>query len=89
MIAIVSLSVAGLEVYPNPTTDKLTIAINQIGYLENSISVYNNLGQRISVAATMVDHAIIADFSHLNNGLYFLQVYGKDGKLYQGKIIKN
>jgi cyanophycinase-like exopeptidase len=77
-----------IEVYPNPTSDKLTIAINNINCVEHRISIYNNLGQKIFAPTAIANNAIIADFSNFNNGLYFIIVNRKDGKIYQSKIIK-
>lgn len=78
-----------IELYPNPTSDKLTITINNINYSENRISIFNILGQRIYVSNTITNNSIIADFSNLSNGLYYIIVDGKNGKVYQRKIIKN
>jgi cyanophycinase-like exopeptidase len=79
---------AEIELYPNPTSDELTISFNNSNYLENDISVYNYLGQKIALATKTIDNEIIADFSDLSNGLYFVTVFGKDEELYCKKIIK-
>jgi len=77
-----------IELYPNPTNDKVTIAIPNFDNFEQTISVYNYLGQKITVATHFDNNGIIADFSNLNNGLYFIILYSKDGEQFQRKIMK-
>jgi cyanophycinase-like exopeptidase len=78
-----------IKVFPIPTTGKITISINKSNYLENNVSFYNNLGQRIDVTTSFSDDAITADLSSLNNGLYFIKIVGRTGEIYHGKIIKD
>ena len=80
---------AELVIYPNPTSGKLTITINNNNHPINKISTYNNLGKKVFVTTTIADNIITADFSNLNNGLYFVIVEAKNGTIYQQKIIKN
>jgi cyanophycinase-like exopeptidase len=78
-----------IGIYPNPTTDKVKmIWSNKINSV-SQISIYNILGQKVFVPITMADKVVIADFSNLNNGLYFVVGTGKDGKAYERKVIKN
>ncbi len=78
-----------IDVYPNPTSAELIITLKNNNYSENQITFYNSLGQRIDVTTTVKNNAILADFSALKNGFYFLTIEGKEGEIYQRKIIKN
>jgi cyanophycinase-like exopeptidase len=78
-----------IKVFPIPSSGKITISINKNNYLENNVSFYNNLGQRINIATSFSGDAITADLSSLNNGLYFLKIEGKNGEKYNRIVIKN
>jgi cyanophycinase-like exopeptidase len=78
-----------IKVFPIPSSGKITISINKSNYLENNVSFYNNLGQRINIATSFSGDAITADLSSLNNGLYFLKIEGKNGEKYNRIVIKN
>jgi cyanophycinase-like exopeptidase len=80
---------SNINIFPKPTSDKITISIKKSNLLSHDISFYNNLGQRIYVATSISDDAIIADLSFLNKGLYFIKIKGRNGENYIGKVIKN
>ena len=71
-------SVVGLNVFPNPVSENLTI---EFGLEETSlldVSVYNTLGQKV---ATIADENFVAgnqmlnfDASALSNGIYYVQL---------------
>ena len=61
-----------IEVYPNPVSDVLYV--KNLPCEQVDFSIYNALGQEI--AASSSDGMI--SVSDLNEGLYFLQIRGKD-----------
>lgn len=88
-LSVNNLSVdSEIEIYPNPTTDIVTMVFNGDFNSENQIYIYNNLGQEIYVTITNANNHIVADLSNLDNGLYLIKINGKKGKIYQNKIIK-
>jgi hypothetical protein len=90
LLSINNLSIdSEIEIYPNPTVDKVTIEFISGRNDENKINIYNNLGIKINVSTVVQENAVIADFEKLNSGFYFLEIRGQDGKLNQYKIIKN
>jgi hypothetical protein len=66
-------------VFPNPTSDVITIKINSLDFSE----LYNSLGQRI-----LVSKSPDISLSNLKAGLYFVKVFDKSGREFTKKIIK-
>ncbi len=66
-------------VFPNPTSDVITIKINSLDFSE----LYNALGQRI-----LVSKSPDISLSGLKAGLYFIKVFDKSGREFIKKIIK-
>lgn len=66
-------------VFPNPTSDVITIKINSLDFSE----LYNALGQRI-----LVSKSPDISLSGLKVGLYFVKVFDKSGREFTKKIIK-
>lgn len=61
---------SGLKVFPNPVTDKVTVSYSSP---INSITVYNLLGQKLSVDKTAATDVVL-DFSALSAGTYILKI---------------
>ncbi len=78
-----------IAIYPNPTTDKVTIAFSTDFNAENKITVYNNLGRKVFVATKIEKNTVIANFENLVNGMYFIEITGNDRKVNQFKVVKN
>ena len=74
-----------IEIYPNPTTGKLTIGYPISDMRLSNIKIYDIVGKlQESRISEIGKSEIEIDISHLANGLYFLKV---DNRMY--KIIKN
>ena len=69
------------SVYPNPTSDILTI---QSGTTFTRIEIYNQAGQLI-ISKSNLDKI---DVSELNQGLYFIKVIDEEGNFGISKIVK-
>ncbi len=77
-----------ITAFPNPTSDKITISIDN-GIDEScDILVINNLGQRMQLNHSMVNSQSVLDFKALEEGIYFLLIRLKNGTIYKKKIIK-
>lgn len=66
-------------VYPNPTSDKITIAINDESYSELTIKCLDILGNNLYEASTF-NKLIQVDMSSFSKGVYFIQLLRKDEK---------
>ncbi|MGB0974673.1 MAG: DUF4832 domain-containing protein [Flavobacteriaceae bacterium] len=68
-----SIDVQELKVYPNPTTDVLTIELNDVS--EYSIALYNVVGQLVNTQNTFESSNICRfNTKHLKNGVYILKI---------------
>jgi hypothetical protein len=71
---------ANISVYPNPAHGTATVEIKDAKV--GSVSVINNLGQRISAQAKGAgQEKLTLDVSALKPGLYFVQIWSADGQL--------
>lgn len=73
------------SIFPNPTTDKITI---KTSYNSNDLSyiIYDQIGRQI-VSGRIEKQTTTADISKLEAGIYFLQINGQNKQTF--KIIKN
>ena len=67
--------------FPNPVSDKLTIKTNSQNF---QIKLYNQLGQLLM---SEVNESVL-DVSHLNVGIYYLQILSEKDDIDSFKIIK-
>lgn len=72
---------AKIVVYPNPTTDFVTVSLSNAAAIQK-ISVYNNLGQLVRS-----ENNNTVSLQNLANGTYYLTIYTAEGN-YSKKIIK-
>ncbi len=69
-----------IEISPNPTNGIVNIS----GVNIDNVLIYNNKGQIISKSTKN-----IVNIENFSDGIYFIKVISKDGKVYNQKIIKN
>ena len=72
---------AKITVYPNPTTDFVTVSLSNAAAIQK-ISVYNNLGQLVRS-----ENKNTVSLQNLANGNYYLTIFTAEGN-YSKKIIK-
>jgi hypothetical protein len=72
------------ELYPNPSNDNLNI---RTGIINTKLVIANTLGQIVYESALDLTESII-DISHLECGIYFVQLIS-NGKTQSKKFIKN
>lgn len=72
-----------LVVFPNPTTG----VVNIIGKNSKTAEVYNGLGQHLA-SASGEDEQITIDLDDLPVGIYFVNIFEKDGRKCVRKIVK-
>lgn len=85
-VGIVSDLLAGIEMYPNPTTGILTIELHDNGI--DKIEVYDVLGKCHMVKKDMVSQKISLDMSTFTEGVYFVKLYYGQNSLVNKVIIK-
>ncbi len=74
------------SVFPNPTTNKITIRITDKSYAAQTIELRNVVGALIKTCNISSDETIV-DLSSYANGIYFIKVNTKAGSSTQ-KIVK-
>ncbi|MEI8047889.1 MAG: T9SS type A sorting domain-containing protein [Bacteroidota bacterium] len=80
----------GLNVFPNPASDQLTISFVDATSTALTVKIFNQLGKEVykSSATNSADHSQMQiDISHLNSGTYIVQMIG-DGKIYSKHFVK-
>lgn len=61
------------DIYPNPTSDKLTIALPSQQKSKSILQIYNTMG--VLVKTVDINHSsIVIDISELSSGLYFIRM---------------
>jgi PKD repeat protein len=69
-----------IDLYPNPTNDKITIGINDLSLTEGFVSILDITGKIIKVESIQVnaENKMMLDLSNLSNGVYFIKIENDD-----------
>ena len=70
-----------LKIYPNPTSDFLSIEVTG----KSDFKLINSIGQ--TVISKSIEGKTSVDVRNLKQGLYFVQLQAKDGKISTAKVI--
>jgi len=75
-----------LEIFPNPTTDRVTIKTDE---MINRVSIYSLMGQQLDVATSQTgqSHQQTIDLSKYPKGVYLIEIGFEDGNVVTGRII--
>ena len=65
-----------IKIFPNPASDKVTVACNNCQPAGNSLSIYNSVGKR--VAEMTFSGQITIDISDFTVGLYVISINGEE-----------
>ena len=85
LIGINEHSSISFSTYPNPTSGKLSITLEEGN--ATSVTIRNSLGQILLIDKTRATNQLELDISAYPTGLYFLQLE-VDGQLMTKKIVK-
>lgn len=85
--AINNLQTEQLNIYPNPATTSVTISMDNIDN-DYVLSVYNTLGQIISVESVLINAKIIMQVNTLAAGNYVIKLNTSQA-VYEGMFIKD
>jgi hypothetical protein len=86
-IGIEELSSNGISIYPNPTIDKLNIAINADLVSITSVSIYDALGKLVMTEKLNTELTTIRT-SNLDSGVYFVKITSNNREIKIGKLVK-
>ena len=79
-----SLQEAGLEIYPNPTNDYLTIQSVEKEIVQ--INIYSSLGQKV-FSQNELGRGAKVDVTNFTPGVYWASVRLRDGRVLNEKVI--
>ena len=76
-----------LEIFPNPTTDRVTIKTDE---MINSVNIYSLMGQQLDVVSSQTgqSHQQSIDLSKYPKGVYLIEVRFEDGTVVTERIVK-
>jgi hypothetical protein len=77
-----------IRTYPNPTTDQIVLAVNDLTLTDLSYELYDGIGRTIANAKVNQSETTIG-MQNLAAGVYILKVNQKNAELKTFKIIKN
>ena len=66
-----------ISIYPNPAQDMVTVQMNKYADKQNTITVFNTLGQAVTTQTTKGISTTQINTSHLAAGTYFIEVKGE------------
>lgn len=79
---------ATFEIYPNPSTDKLQIRLNNSSITHIKIELFDLLGKSIQQKESVVtgnESVASLDVSFLPNGIYMIRIADKESKIVENK----
>ena len=79
-----------ITVYPNPTSDKITIDINNSKAEKITISLTNVLGQEVFVRqqSVAINAKEVIDITAFAKGVYFLEIESKNGRFLEKVVVE-
>jgi hypothetical protein len=86
MTSLADFENAGIEIYPNPTNDKIALSWHEQLKI-NALKLYDASGKLISEVSNL-GNTHVFDMSQLSAGLYYMELVGAD-KVFVSKIVKN
>jgi Secretion system C-terminal sorting domain/Electron transfer DM13 len=77
-----------LQLYPNPATDELNFQLEDVN-TDYKIAIYNTLGSLLYESTNQVSNSTNSiNISHLNSGIYLVQITDSENRIYQKRLIK-
>lgn len=86
MTSLADFENAGIEIYPNPTNDKIALSWHEQLNI-NTLKLYDASGKLISEVSNL-GNTHVFDMSQLSAGMYYMEFVGAD-KIFVSKIVKN
>ncbi len=76
-----------ISIYPNPANDILNIELVEIKIKDYRLEIVNNLGQVVYQSLIINHHSSIV-IKELPSGIYFINIFSKNGLIEAKKIVK-
>ena len=83
----ISATEVNATIFPNPSSNKVTISFDESNNETYQFSLYNNMGQVVFGEKISTNNAFIFSVENLKNGLYYYQLSNNIDKLKTGKLI--
>ena len=76
-----------ISVYPNPSSDRITVETKNVDFYKNSsVTILNIQGQQL-IQQSLNNNKAVLDVSSLSNGIYFLKINSESGNVVR-KFVK-
>ena len=87
-LAIEETKTTEIKLYPNPTTDYITIELSNVSSA-SEVVIYNSFGQIILHQRNLNDSSTTLDVTHLPAGIYTVSILDKNKKtIYSNELIR-
>ncbi|MBI2279856.1 MAG: type IX secretion system sortase PorU [Bacteroidetes bacterium] len=83
----ISATEVNATIFPNPSSNKVTISFDESNNETYQFSLYNNMGQVVFEEKISTNNTFIFSVENLKNGLYYYQLSNNIDKLKTGKLI--
>jgi hypothetical protein len=83
-----SAGIGNANVFPNPTSGKVIIELNETSLENFSVNVYDAMCREV-LNGNMSNGKAELDLGNQSKGLYTYTIYNKNGIVSKGKLIKN
>jgi len=81
------IELSSIDIYPNPTKEKLTVSLSSTDYVGSNISIFNNVGQQIFTSKLQEENSNFDLSSISGKGTYIVQITNKKGNVIGRKKI--
>ncbi len=78
----------GISIYPNPTTDKVNIKFNRDNAEDQTVIIFNVLGEKVYENSNIESDLLNIDVTGFESGNYYLRVFDSKGNEIVEKITK-
>lgn len=83
----ISATEVNATIFPNPSSNKVTISFDESNNETYQFSLYNNMGQVVFGEKISTNNTFIFSVENLKNGIYYYQLSNNIDKLKTGKLI--
>lgn len=78
----------GMNIFPNPATDLLTVEVRGVAGADGVVEVYDMVGRKVAAAQVSNNKAVVS-VQALASGSYIVGYYNKGTKMASARFIKN